>query len=204
MYFKLVDGKPVWATHYKDGEYFYEGDDVPEDAEEVEQPSQEVKERAEKLKGKTFSRTQFQRMLENPSTEEILAKVTEITTRQMVKEEKLSEEELLFLVNLYPKYRVGKEYKEGDIFNYQGKLYEVLQNHTSQEDWKPDEAGSLYVSRMPEGVIPEWQQPTGSHDAYNTGDKVTYEGKVWTSLIDGNTTVPDGDEPHNRYWEPEN
>ncbi len=134
---------------------------------------------------------------------EEFAKVTEITTRQMVKEEKLSEEELLFLVNLYPKYRVGKEYKEGDIFNYQGKLYEVLQNHTSQEDWKPDEAGSLYVSRMPEGVIPEWQQPTGAHDAYNTGDKVTYGGQVWTSLIDGNTAVPDGDEPYNRYWEPE-
>ena len=70
MYFKLVDGKAVFATHYKDGEYYYEGDEVPEDAEEVEQPSQEIKERAEKLKGKTFSRTQFQRMLENPTSEE--------------------------------------------------------------------------------------------------------------------------------------
>ena len=69
MYFKLVDGKAVFATHYKDGEYFYEGDDIPESAEEVGQPSQEIKDRAEKLKGKTFSKTQFQNMLENPTPE---------------------------------------------------------------------------------------------------------------------------------------
>lgn len=134
---------------------------------------------------------------------EEFAKVAEITTRQLVSEGKLTEGELLLLVNLYPKYRIGKEYKVGDILNYQGKLYEVLQTHTSQADWKPDVTGSLYVSRMPEGVIPEWQQPTGAHDAYNTGDKVTYADRVWTSQIDANTTVPDGDEPYNRYWVPE-
>ena len=35
---------------------------------------------------------------------------------------------------------------------------------------------ALYLSMMPENVIPEWVQPTGSHDAYNTGDKVIFEG----------------------------
>ena len=70
MQFKLVDGKAIWATHYKDGEYYYEGDDIPEDAEEVEQPSQEIKDRAEKLRGKTYSKTQFQNMLDNPQPEE--------------------------------------------------------------------------------------------------------------------------------------
>lgn len=33
---------------------------------------------------------------------------------------------------------------------------------------------------------PEWVQPTGAHDAYNTGDKVTFEGKHYVSLIDAN------------------
>lgn len=38
---------------------------------------------------------------------------------------------------------------------------------------------------------PEWVQPTGSHDAYNTGDRVTYNGKVYESTMDGNTWSPD-------------
>lgn len=38
---------------------------------------------------------------------------------------------------------------------------------------------------------PEWVQPTGSHDAYNIGDKVTFNGKHYTSKIDGNTWSPE-------------
>ena len=38
---------------------------------------------------------------------------------------------------------------------------------------------------------PEWVQPTGAHDAYNTGDKVTYNGKHYQSTMDGNVWSPD-------------
>ena len=34
-------------------------------------------------------------------------------------------------------------------------------------------------------------------------DRVIYKDKIWTSKIDANTTIPDGDEPYNRYWGPE-
>ena len=37
----------------------------------------------------------------------------------------------------------------------------------------------------------EWVQPTGAHDAYNKGDKVTFtDGKVYVSVIDGNVWSP--------------
>lgn len=39
--------------------------------------------------------------------------------------------------------------------------------------------------------IPEWVQPSGAHDAYNTGDKVRYNGHIYESLIDGNVWSPD-------------
>lgn len=39
--------------------------------------------------------------------------------------------------------------------------------------------------------IPEWVQPTGAHDAYQTGDKVRYKGVVYESLIDGNVWSPE-------------
>lgn len=47
-------------------------------------------------------------------------------------------------------------------------------------------------SQEPEPAeIPDWVQPTGAHDAYNKGDKVRYNGKVYESLIDGNVWSPD-------------
>ena len=38
---------------------------------------------------------------------------------------------------------------------------------------------------------PEWVQPTGAHDAYGMGDKVTYNGKHYVSKIAGNVWSPD-------------
>ena len=43
----------------------------------------------------------------------------------------------------------------------------------------------------PEPEIPEWVQPTGAHDAYNVGDRVRYQGKIWESTINGNVWAPD-------------
>ena len=111
-------------------------------------------------------------------------------TRKLIRVDELSEEELLDMIDLYESYQVDKLYKVDDIFKYEGKLYKVIQEHTSQENWIPNELPALYLNMMPENVIPEWVQPTGSHDAYNTGDKVNYEGQVYESLIDGNTWLP--------------
>lgn len=110
--------------------------------------------------------------------------------KKLIKVDELSEEELTEMIDLYESYEVDKLYKAGDISKYEGKLYKVIQEHTSQEDWIPSELPALYLNLMPENVIPEWVQPTGNHDAYNTGDKVIYEGKVYESLIDNNTWSP--------------
>ena len=37
----------------------------------------------------------------------------------------------------------------------------------------------------------EFVQPSGAHDAYNLGDRVRYNGKVYESIIDGNVWSPD-------------
>ena len=110
--------------------------------------------------------------------------------RKLIRVDELDENELLEMIDLYEGYQVDKLYKVDDIFNYEGKLYKVIQEHTSQEDWIPSELPALYLSMMPENVIPEWVQPTGSHDAYGVGDKVIFEGRVYESLIDGNTWSP--------------
>ena len=43
----------------------------------------------------------------------------------------------------------------------------------------------------PSESYPEWVQPLGGHDAYKTGDRVMYQGKVYESTIDGNVWAPD-------------
>lgn len=101
----------------------------------------------------------------------------------------LTDEDALDSIELYPKWEVGKEYEKDFRLRYEDVLYKVLQNHTSQADWTPDTAVSLYVKVSIE-EFPEWVQPQGSHDAYNTGDKVTHNGQHWISLIDANVYEP--------------
>lgn len=38
---------------------------------------------------------------------------------------------------------------------------------------------------------PEYKQPTGVHDAYHVGDKITYNGKHYTCIYDGCVWTPD-------------
>lgn len=110
----------------------------------------------------------------------------------------LSDEEAMEVATVYPKYEVGKAYKVDDIFTYgenavgDPQLYRVVQEHTRAEEWKPDIAYSLYspIGLTKEGY-PVWSRPTGSHDAYNIGDIVDYNGVLYVSLIDGNTFSPD-------------
>ena len=111
-------------------------------------------------------------------------------TRKLIRVDELDEEELLDMIDLYESYQVDKLYKVDDIFKYEGKLYKVIQEHTSQEDWIPSELPALYLSMMPENVIPEWVQPTMAENAYNIGDKVIYSGIVYESTINANTWSP--------------
>ena len=108
----------------------------------------------------------------------------------------LTDEQAISVSSLIPAFEVGKDYKHGDLLTYDGEVYRVAQDHTSQAQWVPGSGTeSLYTHITLAGdSIPVWQQPTGAHDAYNTGDKVHYpdeSGPVYVSKIDGNSWSPD-------------
>lgn len=111
-------------------------------------------------------------------------------TRKLIRVDELDEHELLEMIDLYESYQVDKQYKADDMFKYEGKLYKVIQEHISLENWIPSELPALYLNMMPENVIPEWKQPAGNHDSYSIGDKVLFNGKVYESTIDNNTWSP--------------
>ena len=102
----------------------------------------------------------------------------------------LDDETALTGVELFPMWVVGKAYAVSDRAQYNGTLYKCVQAHTSQADWTPEATPALWVVVSIE-EYPEWVQPTGAHDAYNTGDKVSYKGKHYVCTIDGNAYAPD-------------
>lgn len=110
----------------------------------------------------------------------------------------LDDEKAMEVATIYDPWIVGKSYAVGDFLIYgengvgDPQLYKVAQAHTSQSDWRPDATPALYVAiGLDEKGYPVWAQPTGAHDAYNTGDIVDYNGTLYQSLIDGNVYSPE-------------
>lgn len=86
---------------------------------------------------------------------------------------------------MFPTWIMVTSYAVGDRVRYGDKLYKCSQAHTSQSDWMPDVTPALWVE-VSIDEYPEWHQPTGAHDAYNTGDKVSYNGHRYICTVDGN------------------
>ena len=110
----------------------------------------------------------------------------------------LGDEQAMEVATVFPAYKVGKAYKANEMvtYGYNGvgdpQLYRIIQDHTSQSDWKPDVTPALYTPiGLNEKGYPVWSQPTGAHDAYNKGDIVDYQGVLYESLIDGNIYSPE-------------
>lgn len=102
-----------------------------------------------------------------------------------------ADEQALKASALYPKWKVGTDYQKDERVLYNNILYKVLTDHTSQADWTPDAAPSLFAKVLipDKNVIPEWEQPD-STNPYSKGNKVTHNGKTWRSTIDGNVWEP--------------
>lgn len=90
----------------------------------------------------------------------------------------------------------GVKYKQGDRRRFQGTLVKCLQDHTSQPDWAPNAAPSLWAVILPgqdgSGVtVGIWEQP-GPENAYQKGDQVIHNGHLWESDFDGDNVWEPG------------
>lgn len=133
------------------------------------------------------------------STQEAMTKVLNqlsmATAYMLQNQAEFSDEQTLTLSDLYPEWHTGVDYRAKQVCRYNNELYRCAQAHTSSEQNNPTVA-SLWtkITIDPETGYDVWQQPSGSHDAYNIGDRVLYpdaEGQVYESLINGNTWSPE-------------
>ena len=108
-----------------------------------------------------------------------------------IQADSLTDEAILEVPIFVEKWKSGLDYDAGKRLEYNGTIYKVLQSHTSQETWTPDQSPSLFAKVLipDSSVIPEWEQPD-STNPYSAGDKVTHNGKTWVSDIDGNVWEP--------------
>lgn len=68
-------------------------------------------------------------------------------TKAGIQSMKLSAAEALRIPDMYPDWSAGIDVKVGERYNYGGKLWEVLQAHTTQEGWEPGTATlALFVA----------------------------------------------------------
>lgn len=118
-------------------------------------------------------------------------RLLQIFAQPLLQTDEVEEQLYSDLATIYPQWRVNKYYNANEVFVKDSVLYRVIQAHTSQADWLPETTASLYTAYRVPGEITNWVQPTGSHDAYQTGEKVLYNGKTYESLIDNNAWSPD-------------
>lgn len=121
------------------------------------------------------------------------SEVSELQKEYQAELNSVNDDVSLYMVEMYPLWNPnGVQYKKNQRVSYNGILYKILQDHTSQETWKPNVSPSLFVKVISSmnGEIREWQQPS-AENAYQKGDKVRYNGKVYESLIDNNVWSPD-------------
>lgn len=97
----------------------------------------------------------------------------------------------------------SRMYHYGDVVRHNGKL--VRSTHQGLNHWEPGTLGFdgriweiLETSTQPDTpetseqpAAPAYRQPSGGHDAYKKGDRVTYNGAVYESTINANVWAPD-------------
>ena len=98
-------------------------------------------------------------------TVESIKRVDDIinNVRTRINEVPMTVEQSLELAGYFPIWKEGEPMPIGYKVSYDGSLFEVLQAHTSQADWKPREAKSLFkvVQIEAEGTeddVIQWEQ----------------------------------------------
>lgn len=112
-------------------------------------------------------------------------------------------EEIAEKIDAFPRWSGdGTVHSPGQHYQHNGILWKVISANefSTQQDWEPGVAHSLYTEVLPPDVIGLWVQPIGAHDAYPIGKEVQWENKIWRSKINANDTKP-GEDPDNRWWE---
>lgn len=112
-------------------------------------------------------------------------------SRVLIRKDELTADELLELIDVFDNWKVGLSVTAGERYKHNNQLYEVIQSHTTQADWEPQNVPALFKKVEPEGVLREIPETILATEAFMKGEKGTWKSKVYESLIDNNVWNPD-------------
>lgn len=121
--------------------------------------------------------------------EDILYKISKMYIEDRITEAEKSELDKMARFNAVAK----NSYASADerIENIYEELKNIKSRLTDLENKDTSEEGTPEDTIEPIEEYPEYVQPTGAHDSYNKGDKVTYNGKKYTCIMDNCVWSPD-------------
>ena len=123
---------------------------------------------------------------------ELSNKVKSFRSKVEAASQTIADENVENCVALFPHWNEESEYEIGYRVQYDGVVYKCIQAHSAQAQWNPVEAVSLWAKVITSDTeILDWEQP-GAENAYMTGDKVRFDGKIYESIIDNNVWSPTG------------
>ena len=121
----------------------------------------------------------------------------------IIMRENMTDKEALSFQEFYPSWQVGFNYKKGWIIQYDGSLYRIGQDHTSQEQWVPGSDGTtaLYSKIEIEGDYEVWKAWDGVSGSYSKNQivKDPTDDQLYRSKIDSNVWGPPSQQP--TYWD---
>ena len=100
------------------------------------------------------------------------------------------DEAALESIDLYPKWEAGIAVTAGERYRFNGKLYRVVQSHTTQADWTPDVVPALFTVVSLE-EWPEIPEVITAESPWMKGDKGTWKGKHYICQMDNCVWNPD-------------
>lgn len=119
---------------------------------------------------------------------DMLKKINTVWVKGMITDEQMEELEELARTNAIAensyaslKEQVENIYSELDSIKSRLATLESTKEGSETEPTEPTEPDEY----------PPYKQPTGAHDCYNTGAKITFKGEKYTCLIDGCVWSPE-------------
>lgn len=91
---------------------------------------------------------------------------------------------------MHDPWQVDRECATGDVLRHGEHLYRCLQSHTSQADWPPDKAPSLWVQIMYRDGYRIIPKVITSPEAFAYGELGWEDDVLYRSLRDGNAFPP--------------